>query len=337
MNLKPHKNNPILVKNPKNEWESLCVLNPAVVYDDENEEFIMLYRAAGSEDIMHRIYLGLAKSKDGINFYRTSDEPCLSPTPNSSDEGCVEDPRLVKIEDYYFLTYASRPYAPGRYWLDEPKPWMNPPKAGPNFLKYNNTLTHLAVTQDFKTFKKLGRITKSYEDDRDVFIFPEQVNGKWVRFSRPLYNFKDYGLDAPGILICYSNDLMEWDNPEVFAKSEVEFESYKMGGSCPPLKTKDGWLFIYHGVSEKDHLYRVGAMLLDLNNPSKILYRTKNPILEPYLEEGSMYSGCVFPTGNVIKDGILYVYYGINDKEIGVATANLDEFLEDLKKEKYDN
>lgn len=332
MKLNVYKMNPILKAND-NPWESLCVLNPAVIYDDINDEFIMLYRAAGKDDIMHHIYLGLAKSKDGFNFVRMSDEPNFSPSLDGEDAGCVEDPRLVKIGDWYYLTYASRPYAPGRYWLEEPKPWFNPPEAGPNFLKWNNSLTYLAITKDFKTYKKLGRITDSREDDRDVMIFPEQVNGSWIRFSRPLYNYADYGLEKPGILIAFSNDLMEWRNPVIFAKSETEFESKKIGASCPPLKTKDGWLFIYHGVSEKDNMYRVGAMLLDLNDPTKILHRTKTAILEPFKEEGSMYSGCVFPTGNVIKDGILYVYYGINDKEIGVATAPLDEFLEDLKKE----
>jgi len=330
--LTTYKNNPILKPND-NDWENLCVLNPAVIYDEINKEFVMLYRAAGKEDLMHHIYLGLAKSKDGYNFIRQSLKPVLAPDLNGEDAGCVEDPRLVKIEDWYYLTYASRPYAPGRYWLNEPKPWFNPPAEGPQFLKWNNSVTYLAITKDFINYKKLGRITKTTEDDRDVFIFPERVNGKWVRFSRPLYNFKDYGLDAPGILICYSDDLMEWTNPVKFCDSLYDFESLKMGGSCPPLKTKDGWLFLYHGVSKKDNMYRVGAMLLDLNNPSNILHRTKEPILEPVAEEGSIYSGCVFPTGNLIKDDTLYVYYGINDKEIGVATCNINELLEYLKKE----
>lgn len=334
MKLNEYKGNPILSANPKNKWEDLCVLNPAVIYDSKSQEFVMLYRAAGKDDIMHHIYLGLAKSKDGFNFDRVSDEPNLAPTPNSPDEGCVEDPRLVKIGDWYYLTYASRPYAPGRYWLDEPKPWFNPPKEGPNYLKWNNSLTYLAITQDFKTYKKLGRITDSREDDRDVFIFPEIINGYFYRFSRPLYNYKDYGLDNPGILIAKSSDVMEWRDPIVFAKGETWWEDLKIGGSCPPLRVKEGWLFLYHGVSSKDKMYRVGAMLLDLNDPTKIIARTKEPILEPKKEEGSMYSGCVFPTGNVIKDGILYVYYGINDKYVGVATAPIDEFIKDLLKDK---
>ena len=332
MKLKEYELNPILNPNPKNEWEDLCVLNPAVVYDEKTKEFIMLYRAAGLEDIMHHIYLGLAKSKDGFHFERMSDEPNFAPTIGGEDEGCTEDPRLVKIGDWYYLTYASRPYAPGRYWLDEEKPWFNPPKEGPNFLKWNNSVTYLAITQDFKNYKKLGRITDSREDDRDVFIFPEAINGYYYRFSRPLYNYKDYGLDTPGILIAKSNDLMEWRDPVIFAKGIEDWESLKIGGSCPPIKTDKGWLFIYHGVSAIDNMYRVGAMLLDLNNPLKIIARTKEPILEPKKEEGSIYSGCVFPTGNVVVDGTLYVYYGINDKYIGVATVNLDEFINDLLK-----
>lgn len=331
MKLNEYIGNPIL-KADKNDWESLCVLNPAVIYDENQQEFVMLYRAAGKDDIMHHIYLGLAKSKDGFHFERASKTPVFSPSLDGEDAGCTEDPRLVKIGDWYYLTYAARPYAPGRYWLNEEKPWFNPPKDGPAFLKWNNSVTYLAITKDFINYKKLGRITDSREDDRDVLIFPEQVSGEWIRFSRPLYNYQDYGLKVPGILMAKSNDLLEWDKPFIFAEAVENWESKKIGASCPPLKTKDGWLFIYHGVSSEDSMYRVGVMLLDLNDPSKILYRTKKPILEPKTEEGSMYSGCVFPTGNVIKDGILYVYYGINDKEIGVATVAVDALIESLKK-----
>jgi predicted GH43/DUF377 family glycosyl hydrolase len=92
---------------------------------------------------------------------------------------------------------------------------------------------------------------------------------------------------------------------------------------------------IYHGVSKKDEIYRVGAFLLDKNNPMKILARTKKPFMEPefdYETEG-FYNGCVFPTANVIKDGIVYIYYGCADRFIGLATVKLSELMEELKKE----
>jgi len=90
-----YENNPILKPNPANQWEERCVLNPAVIYDDKKEEFVMLYRAAGN-DVRHQIKLGLATSKDGIHFVRQSDKPAFEGSHEEPDGGCVEDPRLMK-------------------------------------------------------------------------------------------------------------------------------------------------------------------------------------------------------------------------------------------------
>lgn len=332
MKLKKYEGNPILSANPKNQWENYCVLNPAAIYDEKQGKFVMLYRAAG-DDAEHYIYLGLALSDDGIHFERQSDEPNLAPIFDGEDGGGVEDPRLVKIGDWYYLTYASRPYAPGRYWLDEPKPWFNPPKAGPTFLSWNNTVTYLAITQDFKTYKRLGRITDTRDDDRDVYIFPERVNGKFVRISRPMFACGEgYPNQNPAIWISYSNDLMEWNKRELLMEGKYWWESKKIGGSCPPIKTDKGWFMIMHGVSKDDDTYRVGAVLMDLENPSKIIARTKEPIMEPEFdyEIKGLYNGCVFPTGNVVKDGILYVYYGAADKYVCVATCNFTDLINDM-------
>jgi len=109
----------------------------------------------------------------------------------------------------------------------------------------------------------------------------------------------------------------------------------KIGGSTPPLKTKDGWLVLYHGVEHGGKgYYRVGAVLLDLEDPSKILGRTKEPIMEPEYdyEMNGFYKGCVFPTGNVIVDDTLFVYYGGADKYVGVATCPVQELIDMIKK-----
>lgn len=116
MKLKKYEGNPILSPNPKNQWEEKCVLNPAVIYDNEN--FVMLYRAAGN-DIRRQIKLGLAASKDGIHFERQSNLPAFEGAHEEADGGCVEDPRLMQIGDMYYMTYAARAYATGRYWLVE--------------------------------------------------------------------------------------------------------------------------------------------------------------------------------------------------------------------------
>ena len=335
MKLIKAKENPILSPNPKNKWENYCVLNPAVIYDESLKKFVMLYRAAGDEK-EHYIYLGLATSDDGINFVRQSDEPNMAPIFDGEDGGGIEDPRLVKMGDWFYLTYASRPYAPGRYWLDEPKPWFNPPVGGPTFLSWNNTVTYLAITQDFKTYKRLGRITDTRDDDRDVYIFPEKVNGKFVRISRPMFACGEgYENENPAIWISHSDDLMEWRDRKLFMKGKYWWESKKIGGSCPPIKTDKGWFMIVHGVSKEDDTYRVGAILMDLNNPENIIARTKVPILVPEFdfETKGLYNGCVFPTGNVVKDDVLYVYYGAADKFVCVATCKFSELINQMIEE----
>ena len=190
MKLKKYAGNPILKPNPENQWEERCVLNPAVIYDDKNEEFVMLYRAAGN-DVRHQIKLGLATSKDGINFVRQSNKPAFEADHAEADGGCVEDPRLMKIGDMYYMTYAARAYAPGQYWLVEyiegvskaPTYMDETDVCGeelPAFAKSNITVSYLAATKDFKVFKKFGRITEATVDDRDVYLFPEKVNGKYA-------------------------------------------------------------------------------------------------------------------------------------------------------------
>ncbi len=332
MKFKKYKNNPILKANLKNDWESLCVLNPAVWYEENDETFYMLYRAAGN-DKTHYIHLGLATSKDGYNFTRVSDVPVLSPDPNGPDGGCIEDPRVVKFGDVYYVTYAARAYAPGQYWSSDWKPLGERPEEGPHFLKQNNALTHLAITKDFKDFKRLGRITDSRIDDRDVIIFPEKVNGKYVKLSRPVeYCGDGYGCSVPSIWISFSDDLLEWDQPQLLMTKKTWWEDKKIGGSTPPLRTKAGWLHLYHGVSTKDDAYRVGAVLLDLDDPTKIIARTKDFLMEPEFEyeTSGYYNGCVFPTANCIVDDTLFIYYGAADKYVCVATCDVNELVDYL-------
>ena len=128
---------------------------------------------------------------------------------------------------------------------------------------------------------------------------------------------------------------MEWAKPSLLMTGKEWWEDKKLGGSTPPIRCKYGWLLLYHGVATKDDCYRVGAVILDEKDPSKILARTKNFILEPEFEYETcgFYNGCVFPTGIAVKDDTLYVYYGTADKFICVATANFDEFVEDVWKE----
>jgi predicted GH43/DUF377 family glycosyl hydrolase len=170
-------------------------------------------------------------------------------------------------------------------------------------------------------------------DDRDVILFPEKINGKYAMLHRPKeWIGDDYGVSNPAVWIRFSDDLLVWSEPSTMLIGGIDggWEE-KVGGSTPPLKTDRGWLVLYHGV-ERGGLgyYRVGAVMLDLEDPTKIIGRTKDFIMEPEYnyEKQGYYKGCVFPTGNMIIDGKLFVYYGAADKYIGLATCNANELID---------
>lgn len=339
MKFKKCPENPILVANEKNSWESLCVLNPACIYD--KGYFWLFYRAAGDDDA-HIISIGLAKSKDGVHFERCFDRPILSPSKEGPEGNGMEDPRVVKIGDIYYMTYASRPAPSGKYWIkgvrrDDYLRFKPMPDFAPTALKAFNTVTYLAMSDDMVNWYKCGRITDSRHDDRDVFIFPEKIGGKYVMLSRSQNRVgEEYGCKVPSIWISYSDDLLEWDNYKMLCTAEEPWEAKKIGGSTPPIKTDKGWLVLYHGVEDKVRgEYKVGALLLDLENPEKILARTKEPIMYPEYEyeKSGFYGGCVFPTGAFAVDGTLYVYYGASDKYCCQATCDLNELLDYLVNE----
>ncbi len=328
MKLKKYENNPILGPNSKNAWESLVACNPGAWYEDG--KFYLLYRAAG-DDQEHYIHLGLAESDDGFNFTRVSDQPVFSPSKDGPDAGCVEDPRIIKMDDTFYVTYAYRPFPPGRYWEFAPDEvqTFDVPDSAPLCLRKNIANTGLAISKDLKNYTRLGRITRTDLDDRDVILFPEKVKGQYVRLHRPKeWIGEAYGCEYPGVWISFSDDMMEWHDSQLLIKGEESWEK-KIGGSTPPLKTDKGWLTLYHGVGDAG-IYRVGIMLLDLDDPTKVIARATDYIMEPEhdYETKGFYDGCVFPTGNVIVDDTLYVYYGGADKYCCVATCSVSELLD---------
>lgn len=331
--LKRHAGNPVLSPVAGSDWESLVVTNPGAILDEKTGEVIMLYRAA-ADDHEHRVYFGLARSKDGYHFERCSDKPALSPIPNTIDGGCVEDPRIVKFGDWYYVTAATRTFPPGRYWTFADGgggPSQDWPDEFPLSIRRNFTSTQLYLTKDFKEWIRAGRLTDPTLDDRDVIIFPEKVDGKWITLHRPKqWKGEGFPNQWPAIWIAKSDDLLQWKSMHLLAKGEAAWER-KIGANNPPLKTEAGWLQIYHGVSE-DGLYRLGAFLLDLEDPSVVTHRTPLPIYEPeapYEMEG-IYKGVCFPCGHVVIDGTYFLYYGGADVYCCLATAPLDELIQHL-------
>jgi predicted GH43/DUF377 family glycosyl hydrolase len=173
-------------------------------------------------------------------------------------------------------------------------------------------------------------ISKPGVVDKSACIFPEKINGKYVIMHRVF----------PDILIDYVDNLnfdgktFLSEKHKISPRAREWWDSRKIGAGAPPLKTKEGWLLIYQAVDDKDASeYKMGAMLLDLNDPSKVLYRSNSPVLEPRekYENNGFKAGVVYPCGAIVKNDTLFVYYGAADSCVCVATANLDKFLVDLK------
>jgi predicted GH43/DUF377 family glycosyl hydrolase len=328
--------NPILRPEPSNPWESLVVCNPGV-WLDEDGAFRMLYRAAG-HDSDHVIRFGLATSKDGFHFERFGSDPILEPSVDGPDAGCIEDPRIVKLDGHFYITYAYRAHKPGQYWLNADNLAYNPRDASqPPLFGNNLTASGLLISEDLKTFRRLGRITRSNVDDRDVILFPSKVGDQYALLHRPMqWVGPEFGTEHPAIWISLSDDILTWPRSHLLARNEFAWER-KLGGATPPIWTEHGWFTLYHAV-DGNGVYRVGAMLLDLENPLKVTARTREPIMEPiaeYERKGLYPHGVVFPTGNVVKDGVLYVYYGCADETIGVATAEFDSLVKFVREQPW--
>lgn len=331
--LERYSGNPILTPRAGSAWESEVTTNPGAWYEEDTGEVKLLYRAAGHDEA-HRVHLGLAVSRDGYHFERTADTPVLSPLDGGIDHGCIEDPRIIKIGSWYYVTAATRPFPPGRYWLNENHHADTNGHLPPEFpaaLRGNLTSTQLYLTQDFQKWIRAGRLTNARLDDRDVIIFPERIGGKWITLHRPMqWHGEGFANAFPAIWVARSDDLLEWKEMKLLAKGEFPWEK-KVGANNPPLRTDHGWLQIYHGVGA-DKQYRLGALLLDLNDPTIVTHRTPAPIYEPvapYEKEG-IYPGVCFPCGHAVINGTYFLYYGGGDVNCCVATAPLRDLLQHL-------
>lgn len=321
--LERHPENPIITPNPHNAWESEATFNPAAVQLDNKVH--LLYRAIGSNGMS---YIGYASGEDGIHFDERSDEPVyiaqehyskLNAPKNrytntymsgGSWSGC-EDPRAVVVDDTLYMTYTA---------FDG----YHPP---------GMALTSIPVAdfarQDWNWTEPI-LLSKPHAIQKNWVMFPEKINGKYA-FMHSI---------NPKIRIDFFDDPMDAEMAieSLFSNkgNNTRWDNLMRGPATPPLKTKEGWLVLYHAMDKRDpDRYKLGAMLLDLEDPTKILHRSAAPILEPnmhYENEGAK-RGVVFACGSIIKDGRLFVYYGGADSVACVASAPLDTFLEAVMKE----
>lgn len=242
----------------------------------------------------------IARSKDGYNFV-IDDKPAMFPC-NKYEKFGIEDPRITKIGDTYYINYSACSNVTG-------------------------VTTNLASTRDFKTFERHGVIFTP--DNKDVAIFPEKIGGKYIAFNRPAsaeYKMRD-------MWISESDNLVYWGNHKQFmAGTKESWDGGRIGCSAVPLKTEKGWLEIYHAADENDR-YCLGALLLDLEDPMKIIARSKGPIIEPTedYEVNGFYGNVIFNCGAVEDNGIVKLYYGAADTCIGYAEFTLEELFESME------
>lgn len=324
------KENPIVTPGVY-DWRKAAVFNPGVLYLDG--KFLMYERAAGS--LMPFVTsIGLLESEDGVHFQPAGAQPIFTGEMLGYPQGSVEDARVVKIGQEIYMCYALQPYAfdchPTGYTLPEYVPEKYP-QWKENDTEYMITRSGIAVSKDGRKFEQLCYTTPAEIDDRDNVLFPEKINGKFALLRRPMqYVGKEYGTEYPGIWISYSEDLTTWSAPKLVATSEnPQWEGTKIGAAATPLKTEEGWLLFYHGV-DQEHVYRVGAMLLDLKDPAKVIGRSRDFVMEPetyYEKHGLVIPNTVFPTSALCIEGMIYLYYGCCDTCISMAQVPLEDMM----------
>ncbi len=296
MEVLKHPKNPILTKDDV-PFKVNSIFNAGAI--KFNDEYLLLCRV---EMPTGKSAFVKAVSKDGVNF-SVDNDLCFKPEDHGDFypyvKWGIEDVRIVKIDDIYYLTYTGySEYMP---------------------------LVVLSETKDFKNFTVKGLITEP--SNKDCALFPAKINGKYYKVDRPEAGSRK------DIWISESPDLIHWGNYKALASCVPgSWESDKIGGSTPPVKTSEGWLMLYHGVRGfgNSMLYKIGVMLLDANEPWKVIGRTTEPILQPefdYERIGDV-GNVVFTNGWVAEaNGEIKIYYSGADSNISLATTTTDYLI----------
>jgi predicted GH43/DUF377 family glycosyl hydrolase len=249
----------------------------------------------GREYLSSMSHIRLARSNDGRNF-RVEDRPLIAPASEAEEYG-VEDARVTQIEGRYCISYTA--------------------------VSRDSWATALGFTDDFRSIERAGIIF--HPENKDVAIFPEKIRGKYAALHRP----NNSGFGRASIWYAESPDMLHWGNHQCIVRPRSgPWESMKIGAGAPPIKTREGWLVIYHGKGDNS-LYSLFCLLLDLEDPRRIVRRAEEPLLqpsEPYEVEG-FFPNVVFSNGVVEKDGKLYIYYGAADETTCLAIAELGSLL----------
>ena len=295
--VKRYKKNPILTK-AEVPYPVETVHNAGITkYQDK---YIMIFRSHLRNG---RSIIGIAESEDGLSF-KVRTEPFLVPAKEGLfaeyEEYGVEDPRICFIDGEYLITYSA--------------------------YSRHGVRVALAKTRDFESLERVALITQA--DYRNVVIFPEKFGGLYARLDRPHSEISPWS-----IWISWSPDLVHWGNSKLIMKSvNYHWDEMKIGPGATPVKTEKGWLHIYHGVFETmdGAVYRLGAALHDLNDPSIILGVSDDWILQPEdpWELTGYVHNVVFTCGALLEnDKTIRIYWGGADSVMCTGTVDVDELI----------
>ncbi|RUS46015.1 glycoside hydrolase family 130 protein [Cohnella sp. AR92] len=244
-------------------------------------------------------HLRVARSRDGLRF-DIDKSPSIYPATSYETFG-IEDPRITMLEDGYYIACTG----------------VSP----------RGVVVPLLFTEDFRSFRRIGNIF--HPDNKDVVLFPEKIGGKYYALHRPSGSH----FAKPDIWIAESNDLLTWGNHRyLMGVREEEWDGGRIGASAVPIRTDRGWLELYHGA-DRDNRYCLGAVLLDLEEPWRVLARCRKPFLEPEepFETEGFFGNVVFSCGALEEDGIVKIYYGAGDTSMGYAETTLESVLQSLQ------
>ncbi len=295
---------PVFIPDPLSSWECEHVFNPGVVY--HRGLFHMFYRAQGL-DLVSRI--GYAVSEDGIHWNRLR-SPVLVPEDPREAWG-VEDPRVVEIEGMFYMTYTA----------------FGPPK-NRAVLAGGSVTPMLASSENLIVWKRIGPLVEG-EDNKDHVLFPRRIGNHYVALHRP----------RPAMWLAFSQNLRQWPRDKMRLlfgpRKDNWWDNVCVGANGAPIETDQGWLLFYHAYDE-NRIYRFGVALLDLDDPSRVLSRPREPIFWPQTvwELQGNVPNVVFSCANVLVNDTIYVFYGGADHVVGLATASLHEVLDYARYEK---
>jgi predicted GH43/DUF377 family glycosyl hydrolase/glycosyltransferase involved in cell wall biosynthesis len=250
--------------------------------------------------LSHISHLQVARSIDGEHF--TFDPDAWIEALDPMEAYGIEDPRITEIDGVFHICYVA--------------------------VSRLGIMSARMTTRDFRTFERHGTIF--HPDQKDVVLFPEKVNGRYLAFTRPMPG--SFGR-VLGLWIAESDDLVHWGGHQIVAEPRHRmWDEMRIGASLVPIRTDDGWLELYHGADRMNR-YGMGALLLDHGDPTKVLARSTRPLLsaeEPYEKEGFLHD-VVFPSGHVdLGDGRIRVFYGAADTTVCAADVALDDVMATL-------